>query len=187
MSQADQMIKHETHTIGGKSQKVQVLKCTQKGCKARTKTTRPTSHDKVIAMAKDKGWNINLAHKSAICPAHSEDNKPREMTRDHKRRIWREIDDNYVTKSYVVGVTDKSIGLKLDVPWAWVKQVREEDFGPAGTDPEIAKMEASINTMQDRVLELEKIGFRCAEMADRIGNDINLLKGQMTTLLKSRG
>ena len=129
MSKADEMISTEFHNLNGKRQPVQVMKCTRKGCRSRFRTSKPTTPDAVVHKAREKGWNINLANKTAVCPEHRDESKPREMSKDQKRAIWREIDDNYERDRYVPGVTDKSIGEKLKFPWAWVKQVREEDFG----------------------------------------------------------
>jgi hypothetical protein len=181
MSRADIMVRNETHTIGNSKKPVQVLSCTEKKCKTRLTTIKATTPEAVIAQARAKGWNINMSNKSAICPNHSE---VREMPVDQKRRIWREIDDNYEAKRYVPGITDKILGEKLNVPWAWVKDIREADFGPEGSDPEIAKMNTRIKEAETKINEVESLAFRCAEAAEKLRNDVVFLQAQMTTLLK---
>lgn len=186
MSKADEMISTEFHNLNGKRQPVQVLKCTRKGCRSRFRTSKPTTPDAVVHKAREKGWNINLANKTAVCPEHRDESKPREMSKDQKRAIWREIDENYERDRYVPGVTDKSIGEKLKFPWAWVKQVREEDFGPAGVDPEIAKLQTQIDDLEKRTVELENNALKTAEEAEKLNLLIPELKAQLHALLVRR-
>lgn len=108
------------------------------------------------------------------------------MSKDQKRAIWREIDENYERDRYIPGVTDKSIGEKLKFPWAWVKQVREEDFGPAGVDPEIAKLQGQIDDLEKRTAELESNSLKMAEEAEKLGFLIPELKAQLHALIVRR-
>ena len=185
MTQADKIVKQEAHTVQGAAKPTQVITCTSRSCKKRFRTQKSATQDRVVALAKQKGWKINLSHATAICPECSaESTEPRKMSREHKRKIWRTIDDNYASNKYVAPATDKSLAEELGVPWAWVKEVREEDFGPAGEDPELIKMIEKLENLDKRVKELEKAGYRIAEESETLTNEILTVKGQMEAMLK---
>ena len=186
MTQADKIVKQEAHTVLGSTRPTQVITCTNRLCKKRFRTQKSATQDRVVTLAKQKGWKINLSHSTAECPECAEkgNNEPRKMSREHKRKIWRTIDDNYASNKYVAPATDKSLAEELGVPWAWVKEVREEDFGPAGEDPELIKMIEKLENLDKRVKELEKAGYRIAEESETLTNEILTVKGQMEAVLK---
>jgi hypothetical protein len=61
---------------------------------------------------------------------------PREMSRDDRRIIFAKLNEVYIDEKngYDKGWSDKKIGDDLNVPLAWVKTIREENFGPARTE-----------------------------------------------------
>lgn len=62
---------------------------------------------------------------------------PREMSRDDRRIIFAKIDEIYVGNGYQAPWTDTAVAKDLGVPAAWVAKVRDEMFGPEGSNPEI--------------------------------------------------
>jgi hypothetical protein len=81
---------------------------------------------------------------------------PREMGRDDRRVIFAKIDENWLgeKEGYAAPWTDKAIAKDLGVPAAWVAQVRDEMFGPAGNNPEIDEL---FNKHEEVLKEFEVI------------------------------
>ncbi len=197
MSKADMLIRTEMHTIGGKKKPVQILHCTERNCKTRFKTSIPTTPELVVHQAREKGWLINLSNKSCLCPEHSvkkeepivttQLTKPREMSPEDRRRIFREIDENYVAKSYIEDVTDKTIGEKLTVPWAWVAKIREENFGPEGEkeNKQVKFLKSEIERLTKKTDDLDNDVIRISERADDMRKEVSELKGRLDEYLRS--
>lgn len=61
----------------------------------------------------------------------------REMSREDKRIIFAKIHEVYGDNSYLENWTDAKVSADLGVPRAWVKTVRESDFGDEGSNEEI--------------------------------------------------
>ena len=102
---------------------------------------------------------------------------------EQRRAIFREIDESYVNKSYVEGVTDKTIGDKLRTPGAWVKTIREENFGPAGLDPAILAAHKALVGLQERVKRMEDEAVASFELATKatasLHNEIEALRSSL--------
>ncbi len=56
---------------------------------------------------------------------------PRQMSRDDRRVIFAKLNDVYIdeSKGYDNGWSDQRVAKDLGVPLAWVKEIREENFG----------------------------------------------------------
>lgn len=63
---------------------------------------------------------------------------PREMSREDRRIIFAKIDELYLSDKtgYSPPWTDSAVARDLGVPRAWVSQVREDLFGPEGSNAE---------------------------------------------------
>lgn len=107
---------------------------------------------------------------------------PRQPTKEQRRAIFREIDESYHGSAYVEGYTDKTIAEKLHVPWSWVAAVREENFGPAGPDPEVVKLKAALDGAEKRHLALEdKVESILAEM-DLLSKEVASIRAKIEAL-----
>ena len=62
---------------------------------------------------------------------------PRHMSRDDRRIINEKLDGIYADEAYVFPWNDAKVARDLGVPQAWVSEVRDAFFGPAGSNPEI--------------------------------------------------
>lgn len=64
---------------------------------------------------------------------------PREMTREDRRIVFEKLNEVYVDDKtgYSAGWTDAKLASDLGVPRAWVAKVRDEMFGPEGSNEEI--------------------------------------------------
>jgi hypothetical protein len=65
-------------------------------------------------------------------PMNHDPRIPPEMTKEDRRIIFAEIDTHYLdeTTGYATDYNDKRIADGLKVPLAWVRTIREENFGP---------------------------------------------------------
>lgn len=90
--------------------------------------------------------------------------KPREMTREDKRLIFGKIDTVYLDESrgYESGWSDKRIADDLGVPLAWVRGVRESDFGPEGLAADSREIIAEAKRLGAEIVSLDK---RFADLA----------------------
>lgn len=102
---------------------------------------------------RSKGWLVGNREGGDICPkcidaakkprAKKESNvvhlqapvivadPPREMKREDRRLIFSKIEDVYLDEKqgYSSGWSDKKVADDLGVPLAWVRSIREENFG----------------------------------------------------------
>ena len=64
---------------------------------------------------------------------------PREMSRKDRRIIFAKLNDVYLDErdGYSNGWSDQRVADDLNIPRAWVKSIREENFGPDGASEEI--------------------------------------------------
>lgn len=67
---------------------------------------------------------------------------PREMTREDRRLVFAKIDEVYLDEKqgYSTGWSDKKVAQDLGVPQAWVKSIREENFGVEGANEDFRQM-----------------------------------------------
>jgi hypothetical protein len=61
----------------------------------------------------------------------------REITREDRRIIFQKLDEIYDRDGYGGNWTDELVARDLGVPRAWVKTVRDENFGPEGSNEQI--------------------------------------------------
>ena len=139
-----------------------------------------------------KGWFVGKSDKLDQCPdciqrkkvrltvvaeAKPAAEKPREMSREDKRLIWGKIDGVYLDekRGYEDGWSDLRVATDLGVPLAWVRTIRDTDFGPEGMSAEARTNLAALAEYREK---LEKL---CAEQV-RISKEITDLKAASTRL-----
>ncbi|MCM2396205.1 hypothetical protein NBH19_08950 [Rhizobium sp. S95] len=100
----------------------------------------------------NKGWLVGSGPRKDFCPLHASPakrkgrknmadtkatiaDKPREMSRDDRRIINDKLDEVYGRDAYKSPWTDAAVAKDLGVPRDWVVQVRDQFFGPAGSNP----------------------------------------------------
>ncbi|PST62632.1 hypothetical protein C9E91_13725 [Rhizobium sp. SEMIA4064] len=126
-----------------------------------------------IQFFQNKGWVVGNGPRKDFCPIHaspakrkgtkimasecapSTADKPREMTREDRRIINDKLDEVYGKDAYKAPWTDAAVAKDLGVPRDWVAQVREQFFGPAGSNPlfdeflkESARLDASFRSFE---------------------------------------
>lgn len=142
------------------------------------------------------GWSVGNGPRRDMCPecqkrkpnlkvvkmepAHKAE-APREMSREDRRIITSKLDDVYLDGKYSTPWTDAAVARDLGVPRAWVSEVRDQFFGPEGSNPEfddflikaapviadLRNLHKSVHAqleqcraMTTRVEELERMGRR---------------------------
>lgn len=83
-------------------------------------------------------------------------NPPREATREHRRLITLKLEEIYVGEGdgYASGWDDERVARDLNVPRAWVVEVREFAFGPAISQKAPAELLAAIEARGREVANL---------------------------------
>jgi len=138
------------------------------------------------------GWKIGKNVHNNLCPQHAKENviminkndkpasdkvvmmnttavsAPRGPTRDEKRIIFQKIDEMYVgeTVGYHKDWSDERVAKDLNVPVAWVADIRDENFGPNIDEASVAvisdakallaEAEATIDAWKVRANQIEK-------------------------------
>lgn len=133
----------------GKSRKYDVCPTCVREEKARRDATRQadTNHTRVEV--------VTMSNKVV-----SFSEAPRQMTRDDRRLVFGKIDEVYVdgTEGYSSGWTDQKVATDLGVPVAWVKLIREENFGPEGLNNDYRNLIADGKKIMD-AFRAEKDAF----------------------------
>ena len=116
---------------------------------------------------------------------------PPVMTKEDRRIIFAKIDEHYIdeTTGYSAGWSDERVALDLNVPRAWVSEIREQNFGPAVNPAfaeEIGKIEALIERAQaieSQVMQArEEITLKAQEASDlwsAIRSEIDAAAGRL--------
>lgn len=99
----------------------------------------------------------NLMSESQIIPMRVKADDPTPMSREDRRIVFEKLNEVYADEKtgYSAGWTDAKVADDLGVPRAWVKQVRDEMFGPEGSNEQIRQAMAEA---RDILAESKKIG-----------------------------
>jgi hypothetical protein len=114
--------------------------------------------------------------------------KPREMSREDRRIVFAKVDELYLDDKtgYQPPWTDAAVARDLGVPRSWVSAVRDELFGPEGSNAEfdeflekaapiIAETKNLVRSAQVQLEECRRLDARIVELervAKRIDRDI---------------
>lgn len=111
---------------------------------------------------------------------------PRTMTRDERRAITRQIDDNWDEKAsrYAGTTTDAGIASALNVPRAWVETIRVETFGDSGANEDIDKLMIELSAMRDRAGTTLDQAVEWAARVETLQKDIGELERKLMRLTK---
>ena len=180
----------------------QFITCSHPGCSEEFVQRKPGKRlppEQMANKASRAGWAPDVHKGKHLCPAHNPKHKEpdpmttkaktknaedRKMNPGDRRAIFRELDSCYseTRHRYQPGHTDKTVALKLDVPVEWIAQLRDENFGPAGPDPEIAKLTSEIAEMQTKVNDAEVKALEAAELADKLSKALVQLRNRVDAL-----
>lgn len=137
------------------ARQVQVIHC---GCGAELIATisgsaphPPISLQKIAINA---GWRFDAKRGRHACPDCIKKERPsmaepRTPEPKDRRKIFARLMEVYDEKNgrYCDDFTDQSVGKALGVPWAWVSEIREQNFGPAG-NVEMARVKSELGQLR---------------------------------------
>lgn len=173
---AEQAFRRRGWTIGARASRDLCPTCS---------AAAPRSPAPVITL-KPKEAPTMTVPKPTVAPMKAE--PPREMTRDHKRIINLKLHEVYVDErtGYGPGWSDKRVAEDLGIPWGWVRDVREELFGPDRNSEEIAELKAvqdiirkDIETAERRHKELGDLIAAIRASAEAVDARLKALAGRV--------
>ena len=175
---------------------VQGVECSHEGCSERcgaAKNGKFKPPEAIYRYASNAGWKVDTKRGRHLCPEHQRTKPMNTKTKIEeptispatRRSIFRAIDEGYDDKKmrYIEGVDDKTIAAEIGTTWGWVKRIREENFGPAGPDPEFEKLSKEISAMQITVAGIETEMLELATKAENYGKALVKLKSRLDALL----
>lgn len=198
---ADRMFPIVSRPYGEKRRPALVITCGHPGCKNEevmvVSSNGAPNRSFVTRSFANKGWKVGKKPDDDRCPQHArgsgkteektdmqkttppEQTKaepPRVMSRDERRIIFAEINDVYAGPSgYEAPWSDTKVAAALDVPVAWVTEVRTEFFGDACSNPELEEFrqhasasEKLVATAQELHKEFELTWSKLQAQMDRI-------------------
>lgn len=181
---------------------IECAKCNVQGRFKHVGGRKPT--EAVEQYFRNHGWQVGGKARDDICPdckdraaakviampapKGPQPEPPRDMSREDRRIIFAKLDDLYLEDKagYVPPWTDAAVARDLGVPRAWVAEVREELFGPEGSNPEFEEYArqlgelrtehgacaAELKALQDRIGRLEAALEALTQTARRIDREL---------------
>ena len=94
----------------------------------------------------------------------------RVMTRDDRRIVFEKLNEVYLNDKvgYAKGWTDEKVAVDLGVPRAWVRLIREENFGDEVGNEDIREQVREAQAMLAQVRAIEPEMRRLLGMSDKI-------------------
>lgn len=154
----------------------QVVKCRK--CEENQGFYRRRPEDSPIAYFTKLGWELGSGVYMDLCPdcadrkpkqtAKVEKQRmsnvtkletvkaepPREITREERQRIHAKIGEHYLDSGYHPPWTDRAIAEAEKVPLAWVSSIRDQFYGPEGSNPLYEKFEGEATAFVEAYQEL---------------------------------
>lgn len=192
---------HEAIDHGGhvrSAMRIECSKCGAKGYFVQNGNRRlpPKAAEQYF---RNHGWSVGNGPRMDKCPvcskkkrpdlkmvqAQNEDmraEEPRKMTPADRRIITEKLDDVYDDKAlrYSSPWTDNAVSKDLGVPRAWVEDVREQFFGPCGSNEEfddflkkaapiIAETKSLFNSARVQLEQARHLDEQVSKIEKRIG------------------
>jgi hypothetical protein len=150
----------------------------------------------IEAKLKRMSWKVGKSDSQHLCPGcfakvrNAQDSKKfkeessgmadsnivkmpaaRVMERDDRRIIFAKLDEIYDKDGYSADWTDAKVAIDLGVPRDWVKRIRDENFGPEGSN---ALIDSAIRDARALLAEAKTFG----SAAERVINELRVLLGK---------
>lgn len=111
------------------------------------------------------------------------------MTPPDRRRIFREVDDNWNEPKgrYLGAVSDRTIAEKLKVPPVWVETVRRESFGDSADNDEIERLQGEIAKLEGTVQLQIDAALKVAASLETILKEVRGLSDRLQMVEKAVG
>jgi hypothetical protein len=127
-------------------------KFSQRGWTVADKKIRDVCPDCTRKNSVERRGNVVALSKPGVA------DKPREITREDKRLIFGKVDTVYLDehRGYEKGWSDKRVADDLGVPLAWVRTIRESDFGPEGLCSDSREVIAAAKKLSEDLASLDQ-------------------------------
>jgi hypothetical protein len=142
--------------------------CIKERARGKTFTPdNPTPQDNIVHLNQAASVTTMQATPKVIEPTIKAE-PPREMTRDDRRVIFAKLQDVYVDEKvgYGNGWNDQKVAADLGVPLAWVRTIRDENFGTERSNEEWEKVLNQSTVLLTKAKDLLK--GHSAEVTDMI-------------------
>jgi hypothetical protein len=120
-----------------------------------------------------------------VDPMEMKADKPREMTREDRQRIHAAIGEHYLDDGYSPPWTDKLKAEELKVPVAWVAEIRDQFYGPEGSNPLYEKYLDDISAFNEMFRKLE-VHLKQADELRAMGAELDAMRRKIENDLKGR-
>ena len=112
------------------------------------------------------------------------EDSPRQPSPSDKATIRQFLDGHFDDSKgmYLDGCSDEKAGLELNMPWAWVRDIREFAYGPIKVDPEIAALKAEINAISPKIAEISKTIAELSKTAATLMGTVANIAGRIKRL-----
>lgn len=121
---------------------------------------------------------------------------PREMNREDNKLVFDKIDQFYLNEKegYATPWNDVAIAKDLGCPVAWVVKIRDQFFGPAGSNAEIDKFQGEVTKLSgemilinDRIAAHNRAGAELTKDVGSITSRIRELENAAAKILRAVG
>jgi hypothetical protein len=157
--------------IDGKWVMMVTARCSYRGCgyQDRIRDTVQVQGELAVAKFRQRGWRIGSSPAADLCPKCAKMGRkakppkekkfmataeqPRQPTIPERRQIMEELEVHYdvAAERYMAAFSDESIASKLNVPRAWVSDIRTQLFGLHGGNETELKVAADLEGLEKRV------------------------------------
>lgn len=128
-------------------------------------------------------------HMPVDAPPSTREEVIARMLPGDRRRIFREIDDNWneAAGRYLGAVTDRTIAEKLKLPPVWVETVRRESFGESADNDEIEKLQGELSKLEGTIQLQIDAALKAATALETSLKTVRDLSTRLQTVEKSVG
>lgn len=113
----------------------------------------------------------------------------RVMSREEKRAIIRRLDEVYdtVSQRYVDDWTDHRVAQGMNLPRAWITELRDEVYGPAGSNDEMDQLSTQMKDMLARLEDTVEQCLSAAASAEKLNAEVKSLEIRVARLREAVG
>lgn len=113
----------------------------------------------------------------------------REITPKDRRQIFKRLDEVYDDKKgrYCDGFTDNSVAKELNMPRAWITEVRESNFGPDGGNDDMERVSAAVGKLAKQAKDLQDDAISLASRAEELEAEAGRIRAQISAIQQAVG
>ncbi|MER2535509.1 MAG: hypothetical protein ABTQ31_10150 [Rhizobiaceae bacterium] len=149
---------------------------------------------------RNHGWRVGSVPRGDVCPDCQTREKPplaaaapddtvvaeppRTMEREERRIVFAHIDQHYLPdrSGYAAPWTDARIAKDLGVPRAWVTEIRDQMFGPEGSNPDIEQFRADLSAAKAEFKDIRDQAATAAHAHNALDQRLGEALGRLDAL-----